>query len=42
VRPSGNEAGEHAIAEILESTAERIERLAQSLNSGPNGSVALG
>ncbi len=37
-----NEAGEHAIAEILESTAERIERLAQSLNSGPNGSVALG
>lgn len=37
-----NEEGEHALADILESTAERIERLAQSLNSGPNGGVALG
>ncbi|MBX3521427.1 MAG: cell division protein ZapA [Xanthobacteraceae bacterium] len=37
-----NEEGERALAEILESTAERIERLAQSLNGGPNGSVALG
>jgi cell division protein ZapA len=37
-----SEEGEHALADILESTAERIERLAQSLNSGPNGGVALG
>jgi len=37
-----NEEGERAVAEILENTAERIERLAQSLNSGPNGVVALG
>ncbi len=37
-----NEDGERAIAEILESAAERIERLAQGLNSGPNGGVALG
>lgn len=37
-----NEEGERALAEILESTAERIERLAQGLNSGPNGGVALG
>lgn len=37
-----NEEGEHALADILENTAERIERLAQSLNSGPNGGVALG
>jgi len=37
-----NEEGEHALADILESAAERIERLAQSLNSGPNGGVALG
>lgn len=37
-----NEEGERAIADILENTAERIERLAQSLNSGPNGGVALG
>jgi cell division protein ZapA len=37
-----NEDGERAVAGILEDTAERIERLAQSLNSGPNGGVALG
>jgi cell division protein ZapA len=37
-----NEEGERALAGILEETAERIERLAQSLNSGPNGGVALG
>jgi len=37
-----NEDGERAIAGILEETAERIERLAQGLNSGPNGGVALG
>jgi cell division protein ZapA len=37
-----NEDGERAIAGILEDTAERIERLAQSLNTGPNGGVALG
>jgi cell division protein ZapA len=37
-----NEDVEHAIAGILEETAERIERLAQGLNSGPNGGVALG
>jgi cell division protein ZapA len=37
-----NEESEHALADILEETAERIERLAQGLNSGPNGSVALG
>jgi cell division protein ZapA len=37
-----NEDGDRAIAGILEDTAERIERLAQSLNSGPNGGVALG
>lgn len=37
-----NEEGERAIAGILEETAERIERLAQGLNSGPNGGVALG
>lgn len=37
-----NEEGERALAEILETTAERIERLAQGLNSGPNGGVALG
>jgi cell division protein ZapA len=37
-----NEDGERAIAGILEDTAERIERLAQSLNTGPNGVVALG
>lgn len=37
-----SEDGERAFAEILENTAERIERLAQSLNSGPNGVVALG
>jgi cell division protein ZapA len=37
-----SEEGEHALADILETTAERIERLAQSLNSGPNGGVALG
>jgi cell division protein ZapA len=37
-----NEDSERAVAGILEDTAERIERLAQSLNSGPNGGVALG
>ena len=37
-----NEEGEHTLADILETAAERIERLAQSLNSGPNGGVALG
>ena len=37
-----NEEGERTLAEILETTAERIERLAQGLNSGPNGGVALG
>ncbi len=37
-----NEDGERALAGILEEAAERIERLAQSLNSGPNGGVALG
>jgi cell division protein ZapA len=37
-----NEEGERALAGILEEAAERIERLAQGLNSGPNGSVALG
>ncbi|MBY0532585.1 MAG: cell division protein ZapA [Xanthobacteraceae bacterium] len=37
-----SEEGEHALADILENTAERIERLAQSLNSGPNGGAALG
>jgi cell division protein ZapA len=37
-----NEDGERALADILESAAERIERLAQGLNSGPNGGVALG
>jgi cell division protein ZapA len=37
-----NEDGERALAGVLEEAAERIERLAQSLNSGPNGGVALG
>jgi cell division protein ZapA len=37
-----SEEGERALAGILEETAERIERLAQGLNSGPNGGVALG
>lgn len=37
-----NEDGERVLAEILETAAERIERLAQGLNSGPNGGVALG
>src|SRR5690606_38770237 len=37
-----NEEGERAIAGILEETAERIKRLAQGLNSGPNGGVAFG
>ncbi len=37
-----NEEGERALADILENTAERIERLAQSLNGGPSGGVALG
>jgi cell division protein ZapA len=37
-----SEEGERALADILEETAERIERLAQGLNSGPNGGVALG
>lgn len=37
-----NEEGEHQLAGILEEAAERIERLAQGLNSGPSGTVALG
>lgn len=37
-----NEESERAVAEVLEDAAERIERLAQGLNSGPNGGVALG
>ena len=37
-----SEEGERALADILETTAERIERLAHGLNSGPNGGVALG
>lgn len=37
-----NEEADRVVAGILEETAERIERLAQGLNSGPNGSVALG
>jgi cell division protein ZapA len=37
-----NEDGERVLAQILETAAERIERLAQGLNSGPNGGVALG
>ncbi len=37
-----SEDAERALAAILEETAERIERLAQGLNSGPNGGVALG
>jgi cell division protein ZapA len=37
-----NEDAEHAVAEVLESVAERIERLAQGLNGGPSGTVALG
>jgi cell division protein ZapA len=36
------EAGERAIAEILEGTAERIEQLAQNLNGGVSGGAALG
>ena len=36
------EEGERAIADILESTAERIERLAQGLNGGLSGGAALG
>jgi cell division protein ZapA len=36
------EQGERAIAEILEGTAERIERLAQNLNGGTSGGAALG
>ena len=37
-----NEESERAVAGVLEEAAERIERLAQGLNSGPNGGVALG
>ncbi len=37
-----NEEAEQVVAEILENTAERIERLAQNLNGGPSGTVALG
>lgn len=37
-----NDEAERQVAQILENTAERIERLAQSLNGGPSGSVALG
>lgn len=36
------EEGERAIADILESAAERIERLAQGLNGGLSGGAALG
>jgi cell division protein ZapA len=36
------EAGERAFADILEGTAERIERLAQNLNGGVSGGAALG
>ena len=36
------EEGERAIADILEGAAERIERLAQSLNGGVSGGAALG
>ncbi|MCW5682411.1 MAG: cell division protein ZapA [Xanthobacteraceae bacterium] len=37
-----SEANERAVADILETTAERIERIAQGLNGGVNGGVALG
>ena len=37
-----NEDGERALAGVLEEAAERIERLAQGLNSGQHGGVALG
>jgi cell division protein ZapA len=36
------EQGERAFADILEGTAERIERLAQNLNGGVSGGAALG
>jgi cell division protein ZapA len=36
------EQGERAVAEILEGTAERIERLAQNLSGGVSGGAALG
>jgi cell division protein ZapA len=35
-------AGERAMADAIDQTAEKIERLAQSLNSGISGTTALG
>lgn len=36
------EAGERAIADAMEEAAEKIERIAQSLNGGVSGGAALG
>lgn len=36
------EADERAVAEVMEQAAEKIERIAQSLNGGVSGGAALG